>query len=289
MEAANQRTNQEQTTFKQSTGADAEPLTKFEQHLRASAGNLHRGNRVLAEIRDGIPRGLGKEATLSSHTGETPVLNRLPSPGEEARLEGERRLAYHAMAGGGASRKNRRGDRQSEGSNRFDSGAIKVLLGKKKEGRKKGEREKKRHARKEWNLIRNWCSLVFSGSHEETRQNRVYTGKCGSKAEKSSARQNESGTRLEWRIGEKHGERDETKKRERERGRGKERKHDNENYRGVHRLRRENVSDRDIVSEDITIRNMITRGGWMVTFASDLREDSQEPGETLTERDAEAR
>ena len=87
---------------------------------------------------------------------------------------------------------------------------------------------------------------------------------------------------------EKHGERDEAKKKERERERGRERKHDNENYRGVHRLRRENVSDRGIVSEDITIRNMITRGGWMVTFASDLREDSQ-PGETLTERDAEAR
>ena len=95
-------------------------------------------------------------------------------------------------------------------------------------------------------------------------------------------------TRLEWRIVEKHGERDEAKKKERERERGRERKHDNENYRGVHRLRRENVSDRGIVSEDITIRNMITRGGWMVTFASDLREDSQ-PGETLTERDAEAR
>ena len=79
------------------------------------------------------------------------------------------------------------------------------------------------------------------------------------------------------------------RRKERERERERERKHDNENYRGVHRLRRENVSDRGIVSEDITIRNMITRGGWMVTFASDLREDSEEPGETLTERDAEAR
>lgn len=36
---------------------------------------------------------------------------------------------------------------------------------------------------------------------------------------------------------------------------------------------------RGIVSEDITITNMITRGGWMVTFTSDLREDSEEPGE----------
>lgn len=78
-------------------------------------------------------------------------------------------------------------------------------------------------------------------------------------------------------------------RRRKERERKRVRKHDNENYRGVHRLRRENVSDRGIVSEDITIRNMITRGGWMVTFASDLREDSEEPGETLTERDAEAR
>lgn len=38
-------------------------------------------------------------------------------------------------------------------------------------------------------------------------------------------------------------------------------------------------ANRGIVSEDITIRNMITRGGWMVTFTSDLREDSEEPVE----------
>lgn len=34
---------------------------------------------------------------------------------------------------------------------------------------------------------------------------------------------------------------------------------------------------------------MITRGGWMVTFTSDLGEDSEKAGERLTERDAEAR
>lgn len=38
-----------------------------------------------------------------------------------------------------------------------------------KEKKKKSKRQQ--HARKEWNLIRSSCSLVFPGSHEETRQN----------------------------------------------------------------------------------------------------------------------
>lgn len=52
-----------------------------------------------------------------------------------------------------------------EGNSHFDSGAIKLRL-------RKNVEKKKRHARKEWNLIRSSCSLVFPGSHEETRRSR---------------------------------------------------------------------------------------------------------------------
>lgn len=47
-----------------------------------------------------------------------------------------------------------------EGNSHLDSRAIKVRL----------RKPKKRLARKEWNLIRNSCSLVLPGSHEEARQ-----------------------------------------------------------------------------------------------------------------------
>jgi len=47
-----------------------------------------------------------------------------------------------------------------EGNSHLDSRAIKVRL----------RKPKKRLTRKEWNLIRNSCSLVLPGSHEETKQ-----------------------------------------------------------------------------------------------------------------------
>lgn len=47
-----------------------------------------------------------------------------------------------------------------EGNNHLDSRAIKVRL----------RKPTKRLTRKEWNLIRNLCSLVSPGIHEETKQ-----------------------------------------------------------------------------------------------------------------------
>lgn len=127
-----------------------------------------------------------------------------------------------------------------EGNSHLDSRAIKVRL----------RKPKKRLARKEWNLIRNSCSLVLPGSHEEARQRgpsgyaerdrekercRAEITQPDNSGERETEKEHESKT-VKWRGrrggGEKgSGWREEKEPREKTRAVGyRQRRHNNQEY-----------------------------------------------------------